>query len=155
MVRDVNQRYYEEHKNSFHSNNGNRLLIERIGMQEHHNTGINVNSVRAAITLFRSLGVKLSVTELDVLGQSWNQFGGNDGVNKHSLSAVTNQGLLDQAKMYGELMALYIENADIIERVTLWGVLDNLSWRSAGLPLLFDPQGRAKPAYYSFVAAAK
>jgi endo-1,4-beta-xylanase len=50
-------------------------------------------------------------------------------------------------------MKLYIKNSDIIESVSLWGVTDNRSWRSAGLPLLFDPNGKAKPAYYSFIKA--
>jgi GH35 family endo-1,4-beta-xylanase len=50
-------------------------------------------------------------------------------------------------------MQAYIDNADIIERVTLWGVTDNTSWRSKGLPLLFDHDGKAKPSYYTFTGA--
>jgi endo-1,4-beta-xylanase len=149
MVRDINERYRREYPNA------NRLLIEGIGMQEHHNTGVTTASIRAAINLFRPLGVKISVSELDILGQGWSEFSGSggSGTDKHTKSTVTNTGLRTQARLYGEYMKLYMENADIIERVSLWGVTDNQSWRSGGLPLLFDHRGRAKPAYYSMVGS--
>ncbi|WP_461248955.1 endo-1,4-beta-xylanase [Treponema sp. R6D11] len=50
-------------------------------------------------------------------------------------------------------MTVYKDFSDIIERITFWGITDNQSWRSAGLPLLFDKDGKAKPAYYKFVGA--
>jgi len=147
MVQDVNDRYRREYPNA------NRLLIEGIGMQEHHNTGVTVSSIRATIDLFRPLGVKISVAELDILGQSWSTFRGvGSGIDKHSSSTVTNDGLMEQSRLFREYMKLYMENSDIIERVSLWGVTDDQSWRSGGLPLLFDSQTRAKPAYYGFVS---
>jgi endo-1,4-beta-xylanase len=101
------------------------------------------------------LGVKLSVSELDILAQSWNEFrsGGGSGTDKDGSSTVTNRGLMEQANRYNQYMRLYIENSDIIERVSLWGVNDDKSWRSAGLPLLFDHNSLAKPAYFSFIAS--
>jgi endo-1,4-beta-xylanase len=148
MVRDVNARYATAYPNA------NRLLIEGIGMQEHHNTGVSAARIKATLDLFRPLGVRISVAELDVLGQGWGSFSSvGSGTNKHDISTVTNQGLWDQARLYGEYFDLYLENSDIIERVSQWGVIDSQSWRSAGLPLLFDPDGRAKPAYYSVIRA--
>jgi len=148
MVHDVNAQYEKAFPNA------NRKLIEGIGMQSHHNTGIQTSSIRSTINLFRPLGVKLSISELDLLGQGWSSFSSiGHGPNKQDNSAVTNQGILTQAKLYGEYMKLFIENSDIIERVTFWGLLDNQSWRSGGLPLLFDSDGMAKPAYYNFVGA--
>jgi len=148
MVRDVNEQYAKAYPNA------NRKLIEGIGLQSHHNTGITASSIRTTINLFRPLGVELSVTELDLLAQGWGGFSAvGHGPNKIDSSTVTHLGLLTQARLYGEYMKLYIENADIIKRVTLWGVTDNQSWRSAGLPLLFDDDGLAKPAYYTFVGA--
>ena len=148
MVRDVNERYKEEYPNE------TRLLIEGIGMQEHHNTGVQTANIKRSLDLFRPLGVRISVSELDVLAQGWSQFSPvGDGTNKQEQSTVTNDGLIDQARLYGEYMKLYIQYSDIIERVSLWGVTDGQSWRSGGLPLLFDPDGRAKPAYYSMINA--
>jgi endo-1,4-beta-xylanase len=101
------------------------------------------------------LGIKLSVSELDILAQSWGDFrsAGGSGANKDDLATVTNRGILDQAARFNEYMKLYIENSDIIERVSLWGVTDDTSWRSTGLPLLFNLDAKAKPAYYSFIGS--
>jgi len=150
MVRDVNQRYKEAYPSE------TRLLIEGIGMQEHHNTGVTTASIRAAINLFRPLGVKLSVSEIDVLAQSWSEYSSNPAANNNPAAAnntVTNQGLMTQARLYGEYMKLYLDNKDIIERVTFWGVTDGQSWRGRGLPLIFDPSGKAKPTYYKMINA--
>jgi len=147
MVRDVNQRYKDAYPSE------TRLLIEGIGMQEHHNTGVTANAIKNAIALFRPLGVKLSVSELDVLGQSWSEYDSNKAGNTVQNSTVTNQGLVTQARLYGEYMKLYLDNADIIERVTFWGVTDSQSWRAIGLPLIFDQNDKAKPAYYKMIEA--
>jgi len=155
MVRDVNNQYAALPASEKPAGEpSGRKLIEGIGMQEHHNTNVQASAIAATIALFRPLGVKLSVSELDVLGQGWGQFSPiGSGTGRHTLSTVTNQGLINQANLYESYMKLYIQNKDIIERVSLWGVTDNNSWRSGGLPLLFDNNGRAKPAYYSFVRA--
>jgi endo-1,4-beta-xylanase len=149
MVRDVNDRFKQAFPNE------TRLLIEGIGMQEHHNTGVMVSSIKATLELFKPLGVKISVAELDVLAQSWSEFRSStgSGINKDADSVVTNRGITDQARTYNQYMKLYLEYSDIIERVGLWGVTDDLSWRSGGLPLLFDANNKAKPAYYGFVSA--
>jgi endo-1,4-beta-xylanase len=148
MVRDVNARYKQSYPNE------TRLLIEGIGMQEHHNLGVSYYAIENTINLFRPLGVKISVAELDVLAQPWGQFSSTgSGTGKAANSTVLNSGLIEQMIKYTEYMRLYIKNADIIERVSFWGVTDNRSWRSAGLPLLFDPQSRAKPAYYGLIKA--
>jgi uncharacterized repeat protein (TIGR02543 family) len=148
MVRDVNNRFKEEYPNN------TRLLIEGIGMQEHHNTSVSAANIRATLNLFKPLGVKVSVSELDVLGQDWGSFSAvGQGANKNGQSTITNNGLVTQAGLYQQYMAVYMDFKDIIERISLWGVTDNLNWRSAGLPLLFDHNSKAKPAYYRFVGA--
>jgi len=153
MVRDVNDKYLAGNDKPVGEAAG-RLLIEGIGMQSHHNTNVTAAQIKATLNLFKPLGVKISISELDVLGQSYNDFAKvGQGTNKHGSTTVTAQGLETQAKLYGEYMKLFIEYADIIERVSLWGVTDDQSWRSAGLPLLFDPSGKAKPAYYTFTGA--
>jgi endo-1,4-beta-xylanase len=155
MVRDVNARYLASNDKPAGEAAG-RLLIEGIGMQEHHNTGVTAAAIRATINLFRPLGVKISVSELDVLSQGWGEYSSNPAVNNNPETAnntVTNQGLVKQSQLYGEYMKLYIENKEIIERVSLWGVIDSQSWRGKGLPLIFDKDGKAKPAYYKVISA--
>jgi len=160
MVHDVNQEYKNnlaaiKAENPDVNLNRTELLIEGIGMQEHHNTDVLVTNIKNTLNLFKPLGVIIAVSELDVLGQGYNAFenAGGQGTNKHNQSTVTNNGIINQAAKYNEYMKLYIEFKDIIERVSLWGVTDNNSWRSISLPLLFDHNGKAKPSYYSFISA--
>jgi uncharacterized repeat protein (TIGR02543 family) len=160
MVKEVNDKYLALPSGSKPSGDpAGRLLIEGIGMQEHHNTNVTAAQIRATINTFRPLGVKLSVSELDVLCQPYNGDGGyttNPAANNNPETAnntVTNNGFVKAAQLYGEYMKLYIENKDIIERVALWGVIDSQSWRGKGLPLIFDKDGKAKPAYYKMIAA--
>lgn len=140
MVRDINEQYIREH-------GGSRLLIEGIGMQSHHNINVSAASIRASLDLFRPLGVKISISELDILSQSWGEY-------SRSIPPEE-EGIIDAANLYGDYFRLFLANADIIERVTFWGVFDQQSWRGRGLPLLFEgfPLTRAKPAYHKVIEA--
>jgi endo-1,4-beta-xylanase len=148
MVKEVNERYKAAYPNE------TRLLIEGIGMQEHHNTGVQASAIRTTLNLFKQLGVRISVSELDVLIVTYQEFApyGN-GTNKQALIPEDKRadGLKRQAELYGQYFKTYLEFSDIIERVSFWGVTDDRSWRSAGLPLLFDPTGKPKEAYYSVI----
>jgi endo-1,4-beta-xylanase len=156
MVRDVNL----EWENDLEYYDG-RLLIEGIGMQSHHNTGVSASSIRSSLNMFRQLGVRISISELDVLCMSYSS--SVDGSFSAADSTATNGGRLSAANLYGQYFQLFLENADIIERVTFWGLHDNMSWRSKGLPLPFEgvpinaffppPTIQAKPAYYKMIEA--
>jgi len=152
MVKEVNARY----KTAFPSET--RLLIEGIGMQEHHNTDVSASSIKDTLNLFKPLGVKISVSELDVLIVTYQEFAPyGQGPNKQNLIPEDKriEGLKKQAELYGQYFKVYLEFSDIIERVTFWGVTDDKSWRSAGLPLLFDADGKPKEAYYSVIGSLK
>jgi endo-1,4-beta-xylanase len=152
MVKEVNERY----KAAFPSET--RLLIEGIGMQEHHNAGVSASAIKDTLNLFKPLGVKISVSELDVLIVTYNEFAPyGQGPNKQNLIPEDKriEGLKKQAELYGQYFKVYLEFSDIIERVTFWGVTDDRSWRSAGLPLLFDAAGKPKDAYYSVIGSLK
>jgi len=140
MVRDVNAQYLKAH-------GGDRLLIEGIGMQGHYNTDVTAGSVRNSINLFRPLGVKISISELDVLSQTWGEYSGNNEPAGYGKSMA--------AGLYGELFRVFLENADIIERVTFWGCFDEQSWRARAMPLIFEgyPDTKAKPAYFRIIQA--
>nr|AGS52753.1 endo-1,4-beta-xylanase A precursor [uncultured bacterium contig00091] len=144
MVREVNEKYLASSDKPSGEAAG-RLLIEGIGMQEHHNLGVSASSVRSTVNMFRPLGVKLSVSELDVLAQTWGDYSSN--------KTVTSGGLSSQATKYYEYFKVYLDNADIIERVSFWGVTDNQSWRARGQPLLFDSSGMTKAAYHAVIQA--
>jgi GH35 family endo-1,4-beta-xylanase len=143
MVRDVNARYAEAYPGA------GRKLIEGIGMQSHHNTTVTANAIRTSLNRFKPLGVKISISEIDVLSQPYN----GDGGYSPNRTPPTNNGKLSAASLYHEYFKLFLEYADIIDRVTFWGVNDEQSWRRTGLPLIFEgsPTSKAKPAYYKVV----
>jgi endo-1,4-beta-xylanase len=146
MVKEVNERYKAAYPGE------TRLLIEGIGMQEHHNTGVSANAIRNTLNLFKPLGVKISVSELDVLIVTYQEFepyGHGPGKQNSITGDKKTNGLKKQAELYGEYFKVYLEFSDIIERVSFWGITDDKSWRSAALPLLFNPRGYAKEAYFS------
>jgi endo-1,4-beta-xylanase len=126
MVKDINSRY---------SNVGGRPLIDGIGMQSHHHLNTTPESVEISINLFKSLGVKIGITELDIqaAGQGWGDWG--DGNAQR------------QAAKYAAFFKIFINNASHITRVTFWGLDDRTSWRSSSYPTLLDKDYKSKPAF--------
>ena len=129
MVKEINDTYAEE--------NPGELLIDGIGMQGHYNIGTSVDNVRQSIERFRELGVEIGVTELDLTA----------GV----AGELSEEQEIDQALIYAGLFKLYKEHADVISRVTFWGLNDATSWRSERSPLLFDRNLKAKKAYEAVI----
>ena len=145
MVEYINARWAADAVNNpayndqTHPDHG-RLLIEVIGMQAHYNNNTNLNNVRAAIERFAQTGARIHVTELDI----------------HFNAPMASQGgwmtpsqLETQANMYRQLFAWYVEFANYIDRVTLWGRDDMSSWRSAGAPTLIDRNLNPKPSFFA------
>jgi endo-1,4-beta-xylanase len=65
------------------------------------------------------------------------------------------------AKRYADLFAVYCKHRADINRVTLWGVRDSDSWLNnwpvrgrTSYPLLFDRDGKPKPAFYAVIKTA-
>jgi endo-1,4-beta-xylanase len=130
MVKDLNEEYAATHDGE--------LLIDGIGMQSHYSFSTNPANVENSLKLFSSLGVEISVTELDI--------GDLDRDNR-----LTEQEAIQQGYLYAQLFDLYKKYKDHIARVTFWGLSDDTSWRSEGSPLLFDKNLKAKPAYYGVI----
>jgi endo-1,4-beta-xylanase len=147
MVLDVNEAWKKDPKYD------KRLLIEGIGMQSHHNTTVSVDAIQATLERFKPLGVKISISEIDLVNQSWIQYDSNKADNTVANTTVTNTSKLFASNLYGGYFKLFIQYQDIIDRVTFWGVYDEQSWRAKGLPLIFEgtPTSKAKPAYYKVV----
>jgi endo-1,4-beta-xylanase len=145
------------------------IRIDGIGMQGHW--GLNypkTEYIEAAIDAYAALGVKVMITELDVdvlpltkegqiigTGMSHEQF--QLGEFKTFLDPYRN-GLPDDVQRqltarYAELFRIFYNKRDKIDRVTLWGVHDGMSWKNGypipnrtNYPLLFDRNRKAKPA---------
>lgn len=129
MVKELNEKYAKDHPG--------KLLIDGIGMQGHHNSRTNPENVKLSLEKFISLGVEVSITELDV--QSGDNF------------KLSEEEAAYQAYLYAQMFKTFKENSEHIARVTLWGIDDGTSWRSSTNPLLFDKNLQAKPAYYAVI----
>lgn len=129
MVKDINDRYAAAHEG--------KLLIDGVGMQGHYNVNTNPENVKLSLEKFISLGVTVSISELDITA------GSNYTLPENLATA--------QAYLYAQLFNILKEHADHIERVTFWGLDDNTSWRAENNPLLFDKNLQAKPAYYGVI----
>jgi len=125
MVKEINEK---------NPNVRGRPLIDGVGMQGHYRVGVKLDNVAASLQRFASLGVEVSITELDV------QAGAG--------SRLTAEQALEQGAVYARLFALFRENAKVLGRVTIWGLDDGTSWRSMTSPTLFDRDLKEKPAFF-------
>ncbi len=145
--------------------------VVAVGLQDH--VGMEYPSTAqldATIDSLAALGVKVNITELDVdvlphaiRGQT------ADVAAKAEAQAKLNpyaNGLPDAvqqalAKRYADLFATYVKHRGTVTRVTFWGVTDADSWLNnwpvrgrTSYPLLFDREGKPKPAFDAVVGTA-
>ncbi|NJB71751.1 endo-1,4-beta-xylanase [Saonia flava] len=126
------------------------IRIDGVGIQGHW--GLNypkTEYIEAAIDSFASLGVKVMITELDVdvlpltkegqiigtgmLHPQYQLEEFREFLNPYpdSLPAAQQKELADR---YAELFGIFYKKRDKIDRVTLWGVHDDMSWKN-GYPI--------------------
>ncbi len=129
--------------------------IHGVGIQGHWRTGnVPYAALDRAIADYASLGLKVSITELDVAirGASGGQFG-RGGRGRGAVTPPSPQDLKAQADTYARLFAIFIKHKDVVERVTFWGLSDRRTWRFGQHPLIFDSKNQRKPAYAAIVDA--
>lgn len=147
--------------------------IHGIGEQGHYSLDYpELQQVEDSIVAFKNTGLNLVITELDIsvlpfpepekigadislnmqLKQEFNPYA--DGLPK----AVSDQ--LNQK--YLHLFELFLRHSDAIERVTLWGVNDNQTWRNnwpmkgrTDYPLLFDRKNQPKEVVPKLIKLAE
>ena len=56
---------------------------------------------------------------------------------------------------FKEIMQLMLQYADQTEAVQVWGLTDDMSWRTGQYALLFDSNRNPKPAFYGVLEAAQ
>jgi GH35 family endo-1,4-beta-xylanase len=128
--------------------------IYGVGIQGHWSTAtVPYAAIDKAIADYASLGLKVSITELDVTirGAAGGQFGG--GGRRGGGPPPSPQDLKAQADAYAKLFAIFNKHKAVVERVTFWGLSDRRSWRAGQHPLIFDANNQRKPAYAAIVNA--
>ncbi len=146
--------------------------IDGVGTQAHFQlNGPPTEEIEKTIKDFAALGLKVSITELDVdvlpsRGPAGNadisrSEKGGDEINPYT------KGFPDEmqeklAKRYADIFEVYVRNNKSIDRVTFWGLDDGHSWLN-GFPvrgrtnyaLLFDREMKPKPAFFAVLKTAK
>jgi GH35 family endo-1,4-beta-xylanase len=130
--------------------------INGVGIQGHWSTtGIPYAALDQAIADYAALGLKVSISELDVTirGTAGGQFGPGPGARggRGAGTPPSPQDLQAQADAYARIFAIFLKHKDTIDRVTFWGLSDRRTWRFGQNPLLFDSNNQRKPAYISIV----
>ncbi len=117
-------------------------VIDGIGMQSHLDARQSmdaafpsVNMYEQAIKAYTETGLDVQITELDATVPE------NSG----------DQYFEHQAKYYKGIFDAICKYSDKISAVIFWGVTDDISWRASQLPLIFDNEYKAKPAFYSII----
>jgi endo-1,4-beta-xylanase len=146
--------------------------VTGVGLQGHY--GIDwpsVDQMDTTIAAFAKLGVKVMITELDidVLPPAMQYRGADISANAElqpKLNPYT-KGLPDSvqqklAQRYADLFGAFLKHRAVLSRVTFWGVTDASSWLNnwpvrgrTNYPLLFDRDGRPKPAFDAVIKAAR
>ncbi|WP_428658604.1 endo-1,4-beta-xylanase [Runella sp.] len=146
------------------------IRIDGVGIQGHW--GLNypkTEYIEAAIDAFAALGVKVMITELDVdvlpltkegqiIGQGMSEKQFQNEEFKTFLDPYPN-GLPDAmqkvlADRYAHFFEIFYRKRDKIDRVTMWGVHDGMSWKNdypipnrTNYPLLWNRSKQSKPAF--------
>jgi GH35 family endo-1,4-beta-xylanase len=140
MIEQLNQRWQNDPLYD------GRLLIEAIGMQSHYQINYtSLDNVRASLRRFIQTGVRIHVSELDV---KYGSIDFNDP-NYAVVNRLTPAQLQQQADMYKNLFAIYMEFSDYIDRVSIWGMSDDWSWLASAAPTLYtlDANGNFVPKH--------
>ncbi len=113
--------------------------IDGYGFQMHYDIKEpGMEKIKAALERIAGLGLKLRVSELDI------------GAGK-----MTEEVLMKQKEKYRNIMKLMITFADQTEAVQVWGLKDDMSWRTGQYALLFDKNINPKPAFYGVLEAVQ
>jgi endo-1,4-beta-xylanase len=127
--------------------------IDGVGHQMHISiANPSAEVIEETILMFAELGVEQHITELDM------SIYAND---MDSYTTVPDEILVRQGKRYRAVFDVLKRQADHIPSVTFWGLADDHTWLKThpvariDLPLLFDEQLQAKPAYWGVVDPTK
>jgi endo-1,4-beta-xylanase len=144
------------------------IKVDGIGMQGH--CGLNfpdLNEFEKSLAAFSALGCRVNITELDfTVLPSPNPAVGADVAASFEYQQSLNpyvdglpEAISDQLDgRYKDLFGLLLKYQDNVDRVTLWGVTDDASWRNdwpikgrTDYALLFDRNYQPKPVVKELV----
>jgi endo-1,4-beta-xylanase len=146
--------------------------VAAIGLQGHDKLDWpKLDQQDAAISAFEKLGIHVNITEfdIDVLPPATGQRTADVSLSVEAQAKLNpySNGLPDDvqqalARRYADLFGVFLKHRGSVSRITFWGVTDADSWLNnwpvrgrTSYPLLFDRQGRPKPAFAAVIHAVK
>lgn len=149
----------------------NGCRIDAVGMQSHVAFNTNLTEYENSIVAFANEGVKVMATELDLSVLPWpmGYMGADVSANfeyqkqmNPYVDSLPMEKAKEQADFFVKLFSIYLRHADVIDRVTFWGVADGDSWKNGwpmpgrtDYPLAFDRNYQPKPLVDAIVKLAK
>jgi endo-1,4-beta-xylanase len=144
-----------------------RVPLHAIGLQGHYEIDrLPLQDIEATLAAMRELGMKVVVSELDIDVIPRSRWWADGGKYRDELSKLDPyrdgcppEILQRQAEQYAQLFRLFRKYSDVIARVSFWNLHDGQSWlngfpwRRVNHPLLFDRQGKPKPAFDAVLKA--
>ncbi len=135
--------------------------VDAYGMQGHFELGEdNLQQLKETFAELRKLGLKVVVSELDIDVVTRGRWWADGGKYRDELSKFDpyREGLpaeieKQQIAQYIELFKLFLDNQDIIARISFWNLHDGQSWlnyfpwQRKNYPLLFDRDRQTKPTF--------
>jgi len=143
--------------------------IHAIGLQGHYEIDrLPLADIEATLTAMRELGVKVVISELDIDVIPRGRWWADGGKHRDALAKLDPyrdgcppEVLQRQAEQYAQLFRLFRKHADVIARISFWNLHDGQSWlngfpwKRVNHPLLFDRQGKPKPAFDAVISVLK
>ena len=114
------------------------IPIHGVGLQAHMDAGnVSAKAIDANIARFKEAGFECHITELDL-----------------GIDDASEANLQKQALDFYSLMHVTMKHENC-KSLMIWGLSDDLTWRTGRRPLLFDSNLSRKPAYWAVHAALR
>jgi len=140
--------------------------VHAIGLQGHYEIDrVPLADLEATLAAMRELRMKVVVSELDIDVVPRGKWWADGGKHRAELAKLdpyrdgcSPEILQRQADQYAQLFRVFRKYSDVIARVSFWNLHDGQSWlntfpwRRVNHPLLFDRDGKPKPAFDAVIA---
>ncbi|MBF9223071.1 endo-1,4-beta-xylanase [Hymenobacter sp. BT662] len=134
-----------------------KVPIDAVGLQGHWSLQEPTEpELRAALDQYKSLGLKIQITELDVSIYPWEKE--RRAKRPGESDAYTPELEQKQAAQYKMFFKVFRDYKDVITGVTFWNISDKYTWLDTypvagrkNYPLLFDQNQKPKKAFYEVV----
>ncbi|MFN7843170.1 MAG: endo-1,4-beta-xylanase [Pirellula sp.] len=143
--------------------------VDALGIQGHFEIDtIKFDALESLLVACRADNIKVVISELDIDVVPRSRWWADGGRYRDEMSKTDpykdgcpEDVLKRQAEQYAKLFEIFNKHSDVIARVSFWNLHDGESWLNyfpwnrTNHPLLFDRNGKPKPAFQSVLETLK